>query len=54
MWRIRSLTKTDARGRPQYWSQEFGWTWKNMADCYTVEEQALVLLPRDSVWEEAL
>ena len=52
MWKIRSLTKKDNHGRPMYWANDVGWTWKDTADVYTEVQKASTLLPRDAVWEE--
>jgi hypothetical protein len=51
MWRIRSLTETDNKGQPKYWSTDVGWTWKTFADTFTQEEKDAVMLPKHAVWE---
>lgn len=51
MWKIRSLTELDDHGRPLYWSNEFGWTWRDMGDVFTEEEHESFLLPIGGVWE---
>lgn len=52
MWRIRSLEKKDNRGRSKYWSEEYGWTWKEQADLYTEQDKQSKLPPRGGTWEE--
>ena len=55
MWKIRSTTKTDNHGKPQYWSKEFGWTWKEMGDEFTdVEKLTLPMIVSGGVWEECV
>lgn len=51
MWRIRSQALKDRRGRPQYWSEDVGWTWKEFADVYSEEEHAQRLMPPGGAWE---
>lgn len=56
-WKIRSKTETDHRKFKKkqeslYWSNEFGWTWKDQSDTFTNEEKESLLLPIGGVWEE--
>jgi hypothetical protein len=52
VWKIRSLKEVDLRGQPKYWSEEFGWTWKDMSGSYTDAQKDVFLLPFGGVWEE--
>ena len=52
MWKIRSKTLTDVRGKPKYWSDEFGWTWIDMSDTYSTVEKDGTPLPIGGEWEE--
>ena len=47
-WRIRHKT---FRGKRQYWSEEYGWTWRETADVFTDEQHESMVLPRYGVWE---
>ena len=51
MWMYRHRTETDSHGKPKYWSQEFGWTWKEFADTFTDSEKESVALPAGGEWE---
>ena len=51
MWKIRSLIEKDNRGRSKYWSDDVGWTWQEMADAYTDDQKATMVLPKQAVWE---
>ena len=54
MWKIRSKTQTDLNGRPRYWSDDVGWTWKDFATVYGDKEHdnASFPLPMNGVWEQ--
>jgi hypothetical protein len=52
MWKIRSLTRKDGKGKPMYWANDVGWTWKDFSDTYTGDQREEQPLPRGGVWEE--
>lgn len=54
MWRIKHATKKDDQGRPMYWSEDVGWTWKEQADLFldSMRMNTPVLLMEGGVWEE--
>jgi hypothetical protein len=52
MWKIRSTVKLDNHGKPKYWSNEYGWTWKEFSDTYTAQEKETTFVPVGGVWEE--
>jgi hypothetical protein len=50
-WKIKNKT-AQRKGKPLYWSEDVGWTWKEMSDTFTEDEKQSVNLPMNSEWEE--
>ena len=51
-WMIRSKHYRDRRNNPKYWSDDVGWTWKDMGTVYTEGQKDQVLLPEGGEWEQ--